>query len=107
MNGGLWASDVAWGADGRFLYAAARLHNSLSVFALDATSARLSLVQRIACGGATPRCLCLAPDGSLLLVCNMHGHNVCSFAIDAATGELRAVDVATVPLASCLKMHAA
>jgi len=106
-NHGKWASDVVWGKSGKFLYAASRLINNLCVFAFDETTSSLTLVQRIPSGGATPRNLCLSPDGTLLLCCNQHGHNIVSFAVESATGQLRAVDKVEVPLAACVKMFAA
>ena len=42
----------------------------------------------VSSGGATPRNLCLSPDGTLLLCCNQHGHNIVSFAVESATGQL-------------------
>ena len=103
FNNGKWASDVVWGRDGRFLYAASRLIDSIVCFALK--DERLSFVQRIPAGGKTPRQLCISPDGTLLLACLQHGHCVSSFAVDTATGFLRAVDSARVPLPSCIVMH--
>ncbi|WP_375417404.1 lactonase family protein [uncultured Hymenobacter sp.] len=81
-------ADVHVSPDGRFLYASNRGHNSIAVFALDAASGQMSLVQHISTEGQTPRNFTLDPTGRLLLVANQNSNNIVTFRVDQATGQL-------------------
>lgn len=74
--------------DGRFVYGSVRGHDSLSVFAAEAKSGRLSLVENIPSGGQIPRGLGIDPTGRWLLVANQKTENVVVFGINAETGRL-------------------
>ena len=100
FNSGKWASDTVWSSNGKFLLAAARLHNSISVF--DYQDGSLTFRHRVSTGGQTPRCLTVYKD--LLLVCHQHSHDVTSFRIHPDTGLLNFADKIEVPLASCIKV---
>ena len=114
FNQGRWASDALWSIDGRYVYAAARLHDSISVFELkyrvdkyrDNTviAEGLQLVQRISTEGRTPRCLCMSECGQLLLVAHQHSHDVTSFKRNEVDGTLSLVDKITLPNAACVKL---
>ncbi|KAL7549422.1 hypothetical protein ACHAWF_012693, partial [Thalassiosira exigua] len=113
FNRGRWASDTVWSPDGKFMYAAARLHNSISVFRLaspegtsldSASKYGMELVQRISTRGITPRCLCMSPCGNVLLVAHQHSHDVTSFKRDERAGALDYVDRLEVPNAACVKL---
>ena len=74
----------------RFLYASNRGHDSIAVFAVDPESGRLTLVQHVSTGGATPRDFAIDPGGRLLVVANQDGDTLVSFWIDPSTGRLDA-----------------
>ena len=82
------AAEILVSPDGKFLCATIRGHDSVSVFAVDAKSDRLTFVQNISAGGKVPRGLGLDPTGRWLLVANQKTDNVVEFAVDAATGRL-------------------
>jgi 6-phosphogluconolactonase (cycloisomerase 2 family) len=109
FNKGRWASDVAWSNDGRHLFVAARLHNSISVFKLlfaeehnKIKNARLEFLHRVPSSGKSPRSLAVCED--FLLVAHHHSHNVTCFHVDSRTGMLTLMDQIEAPLASCIKV---
>lgn len=112
FNRGRWASDVVWSRNGRFVFCAARLHNSIAVFRLvgddqtETDQMRLEFVRRVPTRGMTPRCLTLSPEGELLLVAHQHSHDVTSFCVDESNGSLTFADRIDVPLAACVKLVA-
>jgi len=73
---------------GNFVYATVRGHDSVSVFAVDEKSGRLTLVQNISAGGKVPRGLGIDPTGRWLITANQKSDNAVEFGIDAATGKL-------------------
>ena len=75
-------------AAGSHVYATIRGHDSVSVFAADAQTGRLTLVQNIPCGGQVPRGLGIDPDGRWLIVCNQKTDNVVEFSLDPQSGKL-------------------
>ena len=81
------AAEIAISPDGDFLYASNRGEDSLVVFSI-AKSGDLKLLQRIACGGKTPRHFTLDPTTNWLLCGNQDSANVTVFRRDAATGKL-------------------
>jgi 6-phosphogluconolactonase (cycloisomerase 2 family) len=83
------ASEILVSRDGRFVYAGNRAENSLVVFAIDQASGGLSVVQRIASGGAAPWAFQFDPSGRWLLVANQKSDRVSVFAVDRRTGRLR------------------
>jgi len=107
-NGGKWASDAVFSPCGRFLYAAARLHNSISVFELKISSEKhvdgIDLVQRIPTEGLTPRCLCVPECGAFILVAHQHSHEITSFSRSKDDGHLELVDRLEFPNAACVKL---
>ena len=110
-NNGKWASDAIWSPDGKFMYASARLHNSISVFEvqLSGTSSEsvkvegLKLIQRIPTG-LTPRCLCMSDCGDHILVANQHSHEIQSFQRSKNDGKITFIDRLEVPNAACVKL---
>ena len=118
FNHGRWASDAVWSPCGKFLYSAARLHNSISVFEvqLSKTNAEsspasnsgdikdLQLVQRVSTEGLNPRCLCMSECGQFVLVAHQHSHDVSSFQRNETIGTITFVDRIEVPNAACVKL---
>lgn len=82
-----YTSEVAVSADGRFLYAANRLHDSIAVFAIGATG-RLTWVAEEWTRGDYPRSFTIDPSGRFLYVCNQRADAVTCFRINAQTGVL-------------------
>ncbi|KAL9190653.1 hypothetical protein ACHAXT_000359 [Thalassiosira profunda] len=108
FNQGRWASDAVWSPDGRYVYAAARLHNSISVFELETSESAaiegLKLVQRVSREGITPRCLCMSECGRFILVAHQHSHDISSFRRNGSDGTLAFVNRLEVPNAACVKL---
>jgi 6-phosphogluconolactonase len=81
-------ADIHVSADGRFLYASNRGHNSIAVFAIDNANGKLSLLQHTNTQGKTPRNFTFDPSGRLLLVANQNSNNVVTYRVDLKTGLL-------------------
>jgi 6-phosphogluconolactonase len=82
------AAELAISPEGYFLYASNRGENTLVVFAIDQATGDLALVQRIACGGKTPRHFTLSPSGGWLVCGNQDSATVTVFKRDRASGKL-------------------
>ena len=95
------AAELAVSPDGNFLYASNRGEDSLAVFRIDAPHGRLTQLQRISCGGKTPRHFTLDPTAQWLLCGNQDSASVTVFRRDTGTGKLSG-PVQTVPLDSPL-----
>lgn len=80
------AAEVLVSPDGRFLYASNRGEDSVVVFTI--TSQGLAPLQRLSCGGKTPRHMTLSPDGKWLLAANLDSSNLAVFHRDAQSGML-------------------
>jgi 6-phosphogluconolactonase len=82
---------------GRFLYASNRGHDSVSAFAIDRPTGRLTFLQNASTLGRTPRGFGISPDGRHLLVANQASNSVVVFRIDPERGSLaptgHAIDV--------------
>lgn len=92
-------ADIQISPDGRFVYGSNRGHDSISIFAVDQETGRLTTVGFTPCGGSTPRNLCLTPSGQHLFCANQNADRIAIFARDTATGQLtdtgRAIEVGT------------
>jgi 6-phosphogluconolactonase len=95
------ASEVAISLDGNFLYASNRGEDTLVVFRIDPTDGAPTLLQRISCGGRTPRHFTLDPSAEARwLICgNQESASVTVFRRDPATGRI-AGPMQTLPLDS-------
>ncbi len=82
------AAELAISPDGLFLYASNRGEDTLVVFSISPKDGKLDLVQRISCGGKTPRHFTLDPTNQWLLCGNQDSATVTIFRRDAATGKL-------------------
>jgi 6-phosphogluconolactonase len=91
------AAEIQVHPSDRFLYASNRGHDSITVFAIDRGTDRLSFVQSASTLGRTPRGFGIAPDGRHLLVANQASNSVVVFSIDPERGVLaptgHAIDV--------------
>lgn len=101
-----FAADLIVSADGRFLYALNRLHDSIAVFALAADGAP-RLVAHEWTRGSYPRSARFSPCGRWFYVCNQRSDHVAVFAVDAATGLPRfAGQYVAVPSPACAEVMA-
>ena len=88
FQGNSSAAEILIHANGRFLYASNRGHDSLGVFAIDERTGRLSLVQHVSTGGRTPRCFSFDPTGRWIIVSNQASDSAVVFRVDPVTGTL-------------------
>jgi 6-phosphogluconolactonase len=95
------AAELAISPDGNFLYASNRGEDSLVVFTTSGKNGSLKLVQRISCGGKTPRHFALDPTAQWLLCGNQDSATVTIFRRDGASGRLTG-PTQSVPLDSPL-----
>jgi 6-phosphogluconolactonase len=85
---GLSTAELILHPNGRFLYGSNRGHDSLVVYAVDATKGTLTLVQHVPTGGKTPRAFNIDPSGAFLVAGNQNSDLITVFRIDAASGRL-------------------
>jgi 6-phosphogluconolactonase len=85
---GFSTAEIALSPSGAYLYGSNRGHNSISVFAVDKASGRLTFVANTPTGGRTPRGFGIEPGGAFLLAGNQDSNSVVVFRVDAATGKL-------------------
>jgi 6-phosphogluconolactonase len=95
------AAELAVSSDGLFLYASNRGEDSLAVFSIAPKRGKLDFVQRISCGGKTPRHFTIDPTNQWLLCGNQDSATITIFRRDTATGKLSG-PTQTVPLDSPL-----
>ncbi len=89
-------------ADGRFLWAANRGHDSIATLALDAPGDAPELLGTVGCGGHWPRDLTAHPDGRLLYAANERSGDVTWFTVDPDTGIPARAGSVGIPAASCV-----
>jgi len=85
--GSSFASEVLVSPDGRFLYAANRLHDTIAAFALDAAG-KLKQIGETSTRGDYPGQCRIDPTGNFLYACNRRSDNITSFKINRETGLL-------------------
>ena len=85
--GSNFCSEILVSADGRFVYAGNRLHDSIAIFSVSADG-DLRFVGEEWTRGNYPRSFTFDPTGRLLLCCNQRGDNVAVFRADRGTGLL-------------------
>jgi 6-phosphogluconolactonase len=97
-------SAIHLSADGRFVYAGNRGHNSIAVFKVDNESGKLSFVELVSSEGDWPRDFSIDPSGKFVVASNQESHNLVLYARDEETGKLTLLqsDI-TVPYPVCVK----
>lgn len=97
------AAEVAISPDGNYLYASNRGEDTLVVFSIAPIDGKLTLLQRISCGGKTPRQFTLSPDSRArwLLCGNQDSATVTVFRRDPTSGRLGG-PVQTLPIDSVM-----
>jgi 6-phosphogluconolactonase len=87
-SGSSSGAEIAVHQSGKFVYSSNRGHDSISVFAVDASTGKLRLVANVPTRGKTPRNFAIDPSGSFLLAANQNTNNVVVFRINQRSGEL-------------------
>jgi 6-phosphogluconolactonase (cycloisomerase 2 family) len=85
--GSNFCSEILVSADGRFVYAGNRLHDSIAIFSVG-PDGRLTYVGEEWTRGNYPRSFAFDPTGRFLYCCNQRGDNVAVFRADRETGKL-------------------
>lgn len=82
-----YCSEIVIAANGRFLYAANRLHDSIATFAIG-SDGMLRHVEDAPTQGDYPRHLALVPGGRFLYACNQRSDVITGFHVSEADGRL-------------------
>jgi 6-phosphogluconolactonase (cycloisomerase 2 family) len=85
--GSNFCSEILVSADGRFVYAGNRLHDSIGIFAVGPDGA-LTYIGEEWTRGNYPRSFAFDPAGRFLYCCNQRADNVATFRVDGKTGGL-------------------
>ena len=85
---GFSTAEVVAHASGKFLYGSNRGHDSITAFAVDAATGRLTLIANTPTQGKAPRHFAIDPTGRWLLAENQGSDTVVVFRIDADSGRL-------------------
>ncbi len=106
FKGPTTTAEVRVHPNGRFVYGSNRGHDSIAVFAVDASSGLLSPVEIVPSGGKVPRNFALSPNGKWLVCAHQDSNNITVFRVDSNTGKLtRTEHTATVPMAVCVLFY--
>ncbi|WP_324604414.1 lactonase family protein [Streptomyces sp. NRRL F-4474] len=89
-------------ADGRFIWAAVRGSNLITILSLSDGPEKPRITDMADCGGQWPRHLAAGPSGRHLYVSNEWSGDVTWFDIDSETGRLRPAGRLDVPAAACV-----
>ena len=81
-------AEIETDAAGRFLYVSNRGDDSIAIFAIDAKTGKLSLVDRVKTGGKEPRHFTLDPTGNWLFAENQNSNDIRVFRVDESSGRL-------------------
>jgi 6-phosphogluconolactonase (cycloisomerase 2 family) len=85
--GSNFCSEILVSADGRFVYAGNRLHDSIGIFSVGANGDLTWLGEEWS-RGSYPRSFNLDPTGRFLYCCNQRGDNIAVFQVNRQTGGL-------------------
>jgi 6-phosphogluconolactonase len=86
--GSSFSSEIMMSSDGRFVYAANRLHDSIAWFAVNGDTGALTFVGEEWTRGDYPRSFNFDPSGTFLYSCNQRGDAVAVFRVDRNSGGL-------------------
>jgi 6-phosphogluconolactonase (cycloisomerase 2 family) len=87
FTGTNFTSEVMVSADGRFVYAGNRLHDSIAFFSIGA-GGRLTFAGETWTRGDYPRSFNIDPAGNFLYSCNQRSDAIASFRVNRQTGNL-------------------
>jgi 6-phosphogluconolactonase len=85
--GSNFCSEILISADGRFVYAGNRMHDSIGIFSIG-PNGDLSYLGETWTRGNYPRSFNFDPTGQFLYCCNQRGDNIASFRVDPKNGGL-------------------
>ncbi len=85
--GSNFCSEILVSADGRFVYAGNRLHDSIGIFSIG-SNGTLSYVGEEWTRGDYPRSFNFDPSGQFLYCCNQRADNIAVFRVDRKSGGL-------------------
>jgi 6-phosphogluconolactonase (cycloisomerase 2 family) len=85
--GSNFCSGILVSADGRFVYAGNRLHDTIGIFSIG-SNGTLTYVGEEWTRGDYPRSFNFDPTGRFLYCCNQRGDNITAFRVDGKTGRL-------------------
>ncbi len=85
--GSNFCSEITVSADGKFVYAGNRLHDSIGIFAIGADGT-LSFVTEEWTHGDYPRSFTFDPTNSFLYCCNQRADHIAVFRVDKSSGKL-------------------
>ena len=88
FKGENWCADIHLSANGQFVYASNRGHNSIVVYTRNQTSGRLENIQTCSSVGKWPRNFTIDPTGKFLLVANERTNEIAVLKVDGSTGKL-------------------
>ena len=86
--GSNFCSGISVSADGRFVYAGNRLHDSIGIFSVGGAG-KLRFVADEWTRGNYPRSFNFDPTGQFLYSCNQRGDNIAVFRVDTESGALK------------------
>jgi 6-phosphogluconolactonase len=90
---------------GKFLYGSNRGHDSITIFAIDADSGKLTMIGTEPTQGKNPRNFAIDPTGAFLLAENQDSATIVVFRIDAEQGTLKPTgQTVSVVKPVCIKM---
>lgn len=102
------AAEIVVHANGKFLYASNRGHDSIAIFRIDTAKGTLTAAGRPAAHAKTPRNFAIDPTNNFLLAGGQDSNNIAVFRIDQATGGLTiAGDPIEAPVPVCITFVAA
>jgi 6-phosphogluconolactonase len=87
-DGQKWSAAIRITADGRFVYASNRGHDSIAMYAVNQQTGLLTALGYRATGGSIPRDFNIDPTGQWLLAANQATDSIVSFKIDQTSGLL-------------------
>jgi 6-phosphogluconolactonase len=82
------AAEILVHPSGNFVYSSNRGHDTVSVYAADAATGKLSVIQVQPIRGAFPRNINLSPDANWLLAAGADSNTISVHALDQETGKL-------------------
>ncbi len=86
--GSNFTSEIMVSGDGKFVYAANRLHDGIASFAVG-EDGTLTFIEEVWTRGDYPRSFNFDPSGNFLYSCNQRADHVAAFAVDKTTGSLK------------------